>query len=210
MHAQRPEQLLFLPGASGNDQLWRGVADELNHPAERRFIRWPGFGGAPIDPHVCGMSDLVTYVTRELHQPVALLAQSMGGVVAIRAALEKPQRVTHLVLSVTSGGLDVRALGGADWRPLFRAANPTLPNWFEIDRSDLSDQLRELRQPVLLLWGDSDPISPVEVGQRLAALLPNSELYVVRGGTHDLVAERASEITPLIARHLQKPASGSL
>jgi poly(3-hydroxyoctanoate) depolymerase len=56
--------------------------------------------------------------------------------------------------------------------------------------------------PVLLLWGDADPISPVSVGQRLAALLPRAELMVVNGGTHDLVVERAVDVVPYIDQHL--------
>jgi pimeloyl-ACP methyl ester carboxylesterase len=110
--------------------------------------------------------------------------------------------VRHLVLSVTSGGLDVASLGGQDWRPGYRAQNPTLPGWFLGEREDLTHRLRELTCPVLLLWGDSDPISPVAVGRRLQELFPRAELVVVKKGTHDLVAERAQEILPIIEKHL--------
>jgi pimeloyl-ACP methyl ester carboxylesterase len=111
--------------------------------------------------------------------------------------------VRRLVLSVTSGGIDVAAVGGIDWRPAFRARNQALPSWFEDDRSDLSARLREVEAPVLLLWGDADPISPVAVGRRLAELLPDAELVVLEGGTHDLVRERADEVVPHIERHLE-------
>ena len=66
--------------------------------------------------------------------------------------------------------------------------------------------MREITIPVLLLWGDADPISPVAVGRRLAELFPSAELIVFAGGTHDLVAERAGEVTPHIDRHLAKTA----
>ena len=196
------ERLLFLPGASGNTTFWRPVAARLRHPAARSFMGWPGFGGMPPDPNVCGIDDLVARVLREIQGPVDLLAQSMGGVIALRAALDRPDAVRHLVLAATSGGIDVAALGGSDWRASFRAANPELPPWFEAERSDLSARLREVRVPVLLLWGDADPISPVAVGERLARLFPRAALHVFAGGTHDLVMERAAEITPLIDAHL--------
>jgi pimeloyl-ACP methyl ester carboxylesterase len=194
--------LLFLPGASGNIDLWRPVARALRHPGERRFVTWPGFGGVPSEPGVNGIDDLVARVVRSISEPVDLLAQSMGGVVAIRAALERPDLVKHLVLAVTSGGLDVAALGGHDWRPLFLAENPGVPDWFTDARDDLTDRLGELSIPVLLLWGDADPISPVSVGRRLVELLPRAELVVIRGGTHDLVADRADEVVPYIDKHL--------
>ncbi|THG87146.1 alpha/beta fold hydrolase [Pseudomonas sp. A-1] len=62
--------------------------------------------------------------------------------------------------------------------------------------------MAELHMPVLLLWGDADPISPVRVGQRLAELLPRAELHVIPGGGHDLGFTHAGEVARLIDRHL--------
>lgn len=148
------------------------------------------------------IDDLVKRVSASISGPVDLLAQSMGGIIAIRAALQKPALVKHMVLSVTSGGLDVLSLGATDWRPTFRELNPTLPTWFLDEREDLTNRLGELPFPVLLLWGDADPISPVAVGRRLAELLPRAELVIIKNGTHDLVYERANEIIPYIEKHL--------
>jgi pimeloyl-ACP methyl ester carboxylesterase len=196
------ENLVFLPGASGNVQFWKPVSAKLRHPGARRFVAWPGFGGVPAEPDVNGIDDLVARVVRDITAPVALLAQSMGGVIAVRAALEKPRLVRHLVLSVTSGGIDVASLGAEDWRPRLRESSWALPSWFADERRDYSEQLRKIAIPVLLLWGDADPISPVAVGQRLAQLLPNAELVVFEGGTHDLALDRADEVAPHIDRHL--------
>lgn len=148
------------------------------------------------------IDDLVNRVSASISGPVDLLAQSMGGIIAIRAALQKPSLVKHMVLSVTSGGLDVASLGATDWRSTFRELNPTLPSWFENEREDLTNRLGELQFPVLLLWGDADPISPVAVGRRFAELFPRAELIVVNGGKHDLVSDRANEIIPYIEKHL--------
>ena len=169
------------------------------------FFGWPGFGPTPSDPSIRCLDDLVELVTRRVARPVTLMAQSMGGIIAIRAALERPQWVRRLVLSVTSGGLDLAALGAVNWRPQFRRDNPALPRWFEDDWSDLTDRLPQISVPVLLLWGDSDPISPVPVGERLAALLPNAKLVVVRGGKHDLVERDVDAILGHVQQHLQRP-----
>jgi pimeloyl-ACP methyl ester carboxylesterase len=200
------ETLMFLPGASGNRLLWRPVADGLSHPGERRFFGWPGFGGMPSDPAVTGISDLVSRVVDEMTRPVILFAQSMGGLIALRATLEAPQKVRSLVLSVTSGGIDVHALGASDWRREFAARHRGTPRWFLDAREDLTPRLREIAAPVLLLWGDDDPISPVAVGKRLAELLPDATLVVIPGGTHDLASERASDVLPHVERHLAKTA----
>lgn len=195
-------RLMFLPGASGNTAFWRPVAERLTHPGERLHIGWPGFGSTPPDPAVNGMEDLVARVIAAMDRPTALIAQSMGGVIAMRAALEKPTQVTHLVLTATSGGLDLSGFDVEDWRPALQAEQPALPPWFAEDRQDLSAQLGRITVPVLLLWGDADPISPVAVGERLAALLPNARLHVLAGGEHDLAHVHAAQAAPLIDAHL--------
>jgi pimeloyl-ACP methyl ester carboxylesterase len=199
------ETLMFLPGASGNTDLWKPVADSLSHGGPRLFVSWPGLGGAPADPSVTEISDLVERVVKDITGPTILFAQSMGGLIALRAALEVPHKVRSLVLSVTSGGVDVRALGGADWRPWFEEHNPGAPRWFLDAQDDMTPHLHQIGIPALLLWGDADPISPVAVGRRLAELLPLAELVIVPGGTHDLVAERATDVLPAIERHLARP-----
>ncbi|TDG10888.1 alpha/beta fold hydrolase [Paraburkholderia guartelaensis] len=194
-----PEQLLFLPGASGNKAFWQPLSGRLATPVARRFVGYPGFGGEPADPAVASIDAIVQRVLAMLDQPTALIAQSMGGVIAVRAALEKPQFVTHLVLSVTSGGIDTAALGAQNWRAGDTSA---FPEWFVSFHTDLSNQIASVTQPALLLWGDNDPLSPVAVGERLNALLANSTLHVVRGGEHDLASVHAEALAPLVDAHL--------
>lgn len=201
-----PSKLLFLPGASGNTRFWEPVAERLAHPAIRVHVGWPGFGPTPPDPEVNGIDDLVAAVVARIDQPTALIAQSMGGVVAVRAALQRPDLITHLVLTVTSGGVNVSELGAQDWRPAFLEANPSVPRWFTELQSDLAPSLGSIKAPALLLWGDADAISPVTVGERLASLLPDARLHVLAGGTHDLANTLASAVAPLIDAHLARQA----
>src|SRR5690242_6437707 len=87
MEKRPAEKLLFLPGASGNTDFWRPVADLLRVPGERVFLGWPGFGPTPADPGIASLEDLVGTVLERLDVPCALLAQSMGGVIALQCAL---------------------------------------------------------------------------------------------------------------------------
>ncbi|PYC29832.1 alpha/beta fold hydrolase [Pseudomonas protegens] len=199
---QAPQQLLFLPGASGNRQFWQPLAAQLRHPARQVHLGWPGFGDTPARADVQGMDDLVDLVLQHIDQPTALVAQSMGGIIAVRAALARPQLITHLVLSVTSGGVDMSDLGASNWRKDYTAAYPQLPRWFVDDRSNLGPRLGELPMPVLLLWGDCDPISPVAVGQRLARLLPQALLRIVPGADHDLGLSHATQAAQWLDQHL--------
>ncbi|RPI44255.1 MAG: alpha/beta fold hydrolase, partial [Betaproteobacteria bacterium] len=172
----QPTKLIFLPGASGDTRFWAPVASRLGHPAAHVHFGWPGFGPTPADPRVASFDDLVGRVVLAVDQPCALIAQSMGGVVALSVALRRPSLVTHLVLTATSGGLDVSSFGAQDWRPSFARAYPRVPDWFGALTLDLSARLPSIAVPTLLLWGDADPISPVTVGRRLQGLLPNAHL----------------------------------
>jgi pimeloyl-ACP methyl ester carboxylesterase len=187
----------------GRTQFWAPAANLMAHPAEKIHVGWPGFGDTPPDPSIHGIDDLVAKVVARIDQPTALIAQSMGGVVAMRVALERPDLITHLVLAVTSAGVDVAGLGGQDWRAAFHDANPLLPRWFPTYQEDLSSRLSQVTLPTLLLWGDADPISPIGVGERLASLLPRATLHVVAGGDHSLAETHASRIAPLIDAHLK-------
>lgn len=198
----RPATLFFLPGALGRTDTWRPVAETLAFPAERQHVTWPGFGGIPPDDGIHGVHDLAARLAAAIDAPSALIAQSMGGVVAVLAALQRPDLVTHLVLSATSGGMDLAPFGAEDWRPSVLAAHPALPDWFLRCTDDLTPRLGALRMPVLLLWGDADPISPVAVGERLQALLPDATLHVLGGATHDLAVSHATAVAGLIDAHL--------
>ena len=197
-----PSKLLFLPGAGGNPNFWKPVSELLMHPASKIRLGWPGFGSMPPDPLVNDIDDLVAKVITEIDQPTAIIAQSMGGVIAMQVALNRPELITHLILTVTSGGLNVSDLRAEDWRPTFLESNPSFPRWFTDYKSDLSANMKSIKVPVLLIWGDADPISPVAVGERLRDLLPHASLHVLPGGAHDLAFSLASNVAPLIDEHL--------
>ena len=158
---------------------------------------------AAADPRVRGYDDLIALVAMRLDRPSDLIAQSLGGALAIRLALAHPEKVRRLVLTATSGGMAMRGFGASDWREEYRRLFPQAAEWVMTPFPDLSADLPSLRQPVLLLWGDDDPISPVAAGDYLRERLPDARLHVAKGGGHDLAVTHAAEIAPLIANFLE-------
>ena len=195
-------KVLFLPGAGGSAAFWHPVATKLGIERTAIFFSWPGLGAEPPDDSVRGIDDLVAMVIAELDQPCDLVAQSLGGLVAIKAALSCPDKVRRLVLSVTSGGVPVSDLGGSNWRADYQRAYPDVAAWIMDVQEDLSGDIGRIASPTLLLWGDADPISPPAVGERLLSLLPNAQLHIVHGGDHDLAQLHSTEVARLIADHL--------
>ncbi len=193
---------VYFPGAGGRASFWEPVARRVGGDA--LLLGWPGFGDEPSDPAIRSLQQLTTWAEDRLGGPCKLVAQSMGGVLALQIALRRPELVRRLVLVATSGGVDVVRLGGEDWRrrPGDARKLTEVPRWFVDDRTDVTDRLGEIRAPTLLLWGDADPVSPVTVGRFLHQRIPGAELCVIPGGTHAMAAERPDDLARLIARHL--------
>ncbi|WP_114952480.1 alpha/beta fold hydrolase [Sphingosinicella terrae] len=193
---------LFLPGASGSARFWKPVAERLPTDWDCHCFSWPGLGVEPHRADVTGIDDLVDLVLARIESPVDLVAQSMGGLVALKVAIEAPGSVRRLVLAGTSGGIAVDSLGGLDWRAEYREEYPGAMSWITQVREDLSLQLSTITAPTLLLWGDRDSISPPRVGERLAESLPNAVLRIIRGGRHDFPMTHPDEVARRIHEHL--------
>ena len=195
--------LVLLPGAGGGASFWRPVADRLTDLGPVHVFGYPGFGGLPADPGIRSLDDLFAWLVDRLPSgPSHVVAQSMGGVLAARLALERPERVARLVLVATSGGVDVARLGAAEWRHELRASLPDAPTWFVDDRTDLTGRLAGIRAPTLLLWSDADPISPLSVARFLEERIAGSRIAIVPGGSHAFASERPDEVAAIIRSHL--------
>jgi pimeloyl-ACP methyl ester carboxylesterase len=195
-------KVLFLPGAGGSFDFWKPVGDRLPAEWSKHCFGWPGLGDQPHDPAIKSIDDLVQLVTARLDEPVDLVAQSMGGVIAARIALAHPALVRRLVLCATSGGVDMAGLGAADWRPDYRKSFPNAAAWITAGTASSLLPVENIKAPTLLIWGDADPISPVAVGRHLEGRIPSAGLEIVPGGDHDLATTHADRVAVLIARHL--------
>jgi pimeloyl-ACP methyl ester carboxylesterase len=195
--------IVFLPGAGGAATFWQPVAERLADLGPAVRFGWPGFGDEARDDRISALGDLVGWTLARM-PPGAndLVAQSMGGVVAALIALEHPERVRRLVLCTTSGGVDVAALGAADWRPGYRAELPHVPDWFVADRTDVTARLPAIRHPTLVLYGDRDPLCTERVARFIAERIPGATCAGIRGGEHMMARDRPDDVAALIRGHL--------
>lgn len=194
--------ILFLPGTGASPDFWKPVGERLPSDWPKVYFGWPGLGDQPPDPSIKGYDDLKRLVAAKMDAPVDLVAQSMGGVIAARLAIERPEKVRRLVLCTTSGGVDMQGFGAGDWRADYRKSYPHAAPWVTAQQSVPPVAVERIAAPTLLIWGDVDPISPAAVGRHLVERLPKAKLEIVTGGNHDLARTHADHVARLIAAHL--------
>lgn len=197
------KHLIFLPGASGNIAFWHPLMALLPAGYSSQIIAYPEFGDAPAHPDVADFASLSRHVLGQIEQESIIIAQSMGGIFAVQAALQKPELVKGLVLIATSGGIDLSPFKAEDWRTAYKSQFLNYPDWFTAVQLDYSAQLPDIQQKVLLLWGDADPVSPVAVGQHLKQQFADSSLQIIPGGDHLFAQQHAPETAAQISEYLQ-------
>ena len=76
-----------------------------------------------------------------------------------------------------------------------------------IPKIDVTDRLGELRCPALVIVGEEDPGTPVEMARQIHAALPSAELAILRSASHLSNLEQPAEFNRVLSGFLDK-ASG--
>jgi len=71
-------------------------------------------------------------------------------------------------------------------------------------RSNLGEELNQVKQPTLLIWGNNDTITPPFVGREFNRLIPNSELYFIDKCGHAPMMEVPHEFNEILNSFLTK------
>lgn len=71
-------------------------------------------------------------------------------------------------------------------------------------RNNLGEELNQIKQPTLLVWGNNDGITPPFVGREFQRLIPNSELHFVDKCGHAPMMEVPEEFNRVLHKFLTK------
>ena len=71
-------------------------------------------------------------------------------------------------------------------------------------RNNLGEELNQIKQPTLLVWGNNDTITPPFVAQEFHKLIPNSELHFVDKCGHAPMMEVPDEFNAVLHKFLKK------
>ena len=143
-----------------------------------------------------------------------ILGHSVGGRICIRLAAKYPQKVRSVTLINAAGLKRQRTLQQSlrsQWiatmrntfklSPLYRDelltwhsqtygsrdylnAGVLKGTFIKVVNEDLTELAKQISLPVLLLWGEADTETPVEMGHRYHSLFANSELITIPNRDH--------------------------
>jgi pimeloyl-ACP methyl ester carboxylesterase len=152
-----------------------------------------------------------------------LFGFSLGGLVAYAVALSAPARVGRLIVASADAhrppGRESVPLGEdrmptpADFQAMRDAYDAVAPDPARFDELAVrasamvhefpgwTDELRSLRVPTMLIFGDRD-FSPLTDVAELLGFLPDAQLAVLPGTTHMGVMRRPAELLALITPFL--------
>jgi 2-hydroxy-6-oxonona-2,4-dienedioate hydrolase len=71
-------------------------------------------------------------------------------------------------------------------------------------RNNLGEELNQIQQPTLLIWGNNDTITPPFVGKEFNKLIPNSELHFIDKCGHAPMMEVPAEFNSILHKFLTK------
>ena len=71
-------------------------------------------------------------------------------------------------------------------------------------RNNLGEELKEIKQPVCLIWGNNDNVTPPFVAEEFHKLLPHSELHFIDKCGHAPMMEVPLEFNRILDSFLQK------
>jgi 2-hydroxy-6-oxonona-2,4-dienedioate hydrolase len=71
-------------------------------------------------------------------------------------------------------------------------------------RNNLGEELNQVKQPTLLIWGNNDTITPPFVGKEFNKLIPNSELHFIDKCGHAPMMEVPEEFNAILHKFLTK------
>ena len=170
-------------------------------------LDYAGYGESDGDFELQGLddrlNDVLLVIDRITTGPLVLVGSSMGGWIALLAALARPDRVVGLVglaaaPDFTDWGFDeeeraqLRCVGRIDHPSDRGGTYPTMKIFWDTGQANLLlDKGVPFAGPVRLIHGDIDDVVPWDISVRVMAALGSEDvkLLLIKGADHNLSRE---------------------
>lgn len=145
---------------------------------------------------------------------VYLFGGSMGGMVSVLAAQERPEDIAGLALLYPALCIP------DNWNERFPAVSDipeTVDFWgmtlgrgffLALREMDVFARMPEYKRPVLIMQGDADAICRMSDAERARQLYPDAELVVYPGEGHGFTPEADADVFQRLLAMVQEPFAG--
>lgn len=198
------QAILLLHGWGQNVEMMRFLKEHFQANYKVVVLDLPGFGNSdePVKPWgVEDYTQLIAYLCHvlQLTNPI-VIAHSFGARIALSFAYQYP--VKQLFLTGAAGILPKRTLsyyikvytykllkilhlpntmGSEDFKNASCCMKQTLSICVN---QDLTSLLSQVEAPTLLIWGEKDTQTPLWMGEKMEALMPNATLIIFKDDDH--------------------------
>lgn len=218
--------LVLIHGLSGSGSWWKRNIPALSPHFHVHVVELVGYGHnrawrpVRIEKNADCLAEFIAGIpTGRAH----VIGHSMGGQISTHLAAQHPERVNRLVLAGASGlvGSDIvrmalRLPSAArysrfDFAPTLTfdalRAGPVnlLLSALDLLSNDVTEALKSIVAPTLLVWGANDKLVPVSVGQVVQQAIHGARLEVINHAGHVLMWDQPDEFNRIVLDFLLAP-----
>lgn len=198
------EIILFLHGWGQNVKMMQPLIEELKDKYKCVILDLPGFGKSSFN-NSKNINEYVNHIRNFLEErdllPSYIVGHSFGGKVAIEyylrykdtkkiaiiaSPLLKPKRPLKYYYKVYKYKLlkkinskKIYNIGSIDYK---NCTDDMKKFFVSVVNTHYDKVLKDIKIPVLLLWGNKDEEVPLNKAKKINMLIENSELHIVKGG----------------------------
>ena len=213
------DALVFLHGWGQNIEMMKSVADKFSKTNKIVIVDLPGFGLSEEPKEVWTLFDYVECIKQlldslKISNPI-LIGHSFGGKISLlyssiykvkklvlfaspyKKEIEKVTFTMKLLKFLKKvpvlnklEGFAKRHLGSTDYKNASEIMRKILVAHVNLD---ITEEVKKIKIPTLLLWGTMDTEVPVERAYELEKLIPDAGVVVYEGCTHYAYLERLGQ-----------------
>ena len=205
--------ILFLPGWGVSIEPYQEYLDLLAQKYWVIGLYLPGFGRSSCSLSLTSYQTYANCILQLIEclnlDRFRLIGHSFGGGVALALAAAVPQAIDSLVI-VSSTGVPIALADAIEgrfaelpqqmeqlaWTPLLRCVRALGYNLIFHTRhlirgaeialqEDIRPWLSEIKAPCLVLWGERDRFTPLEIGYSLVETISSAQLQIIPDGYHE-------------------------